>query len=489
MRCCLFLLATLAATCLVVNAAFAGPFDALLPYVPAEANALVFLNPAKVRSSEFAKANLLDEFGAAAQAAGSTLASPVVEHSLVAARIDFSTLQPTWTTAIAATNRDVAIANLGGRSRHESDSIGGLEANALPGDGFLVRFSPRVVGAVVPDDRQFATRWVRNGSAKRRPALSPYLEKACEYANDLGTELVAAFDADGLLGATRVRERLPKTEAFQKQSVSLKDASNAIASLEGVTLGVRFRDKANGKLRFDFTSNPAILNNFAKPLALEALNQAGMMIDDFAVWQASIEGNSVFLSGDFSPRGLRQFLSLLETPLRLEEGGPPGADSQDKQVITKNTLENFKTIQILMRDARYPEAGQQTGAMTSGSYAQWLDRYAKKIDRLPVVQVDEDMINFAATTAQQLRSMAVSYRGVGIKASVYSANITWDFNYYPWYGNWWASRNIGLSDHLQAKRNERASVSLSAAQMWPVMDDALQQLRIVLSKRYQVEFR
>jgi hypothetical protein len=255
-----------------------------------------------------------------------------------------------------------------------------------------------------------------------------------------------------------------------------------------VTLGVRFRDKANGKLRFDFAANPAVLDNCAKPLALEALNQAGMMIDDFAVWQAKIEGNSVFLSGEFSPRGLREFLSILETPLRLDEN-PQDAGSKDKQIIAKHTLENFKTIQIMMRDARYPEAGQQTGAMTSGSYAQWLDRYAKKIDRLPVTQVDDDMINFAATTAQQLRAIAVSYRGVGIKAGVYSANITWDFNYHPWYGNWWASRNIGLSDHLQAKRNERASVSLSAAQMWPVMDDALQQLRIVLSKRYQVEFR
>lgn len=471
------------------SSAVAGPFDELLPLIPSEANALVFLNPARVRTSAFAKANLLDDYGSAAQAAGSILVSPAVERGVVAARIDFSTLQPTWVTTAVTTNRDIAVTSLGGRSRRQLDSIAGLEAQALANDGFLIRFAPRTVGAAVPDDRQFATRWVRNSTAKRPPMLSPYLEKACGYANELETELVAAFDAEGLLSPTRVREKLPQTEAFQKQNVSLKDASAVIASLEGVTLGVRFRDHANGKLRFDFADNPVILNNFAKSLALEALNRAGMMIDDFAAWQANVEGHTVFLSGEFSPRGLRQFLSILETPLRLDEEGTPSADSQNMQLLAKNTLENFKTIQILMRDARYPESGQQTGAMTSGSYAQLLDRYAKKIDRLPVVQVDDDMINFAATTAQQLRSMAVSYRSVGIKAGVYSSNITWDFNYHPWYGNWWASRNIGLSDHLQAKRNERATVSLSAAQMWPVMDDALQQLRIVLSKRYQVEFR
>jgi len=467
-----------------------APFDELLPYVPANANALVFINPAKVRSSKLAQTEFADKYGAEAQAVGSALMSPLVEHALMASQIDFSSYKPTWIVAVAQTSSTISPAQLRVRLGGTADSIGGLDACSLPNDALVVSLGPTLVGASVPNDRQFATRWVRSSSSGGNAAPSAYLQQAISYANDFGTELVVAFDLEGLVSPAMVAEKLPRSDAAKGRSLDIDQASQVLASLQGATLGVRFTDKANGKLRFDFREDPAAISKMAKPLAIEVLNNAGLLIDDFANWEIEVSGQSIFLGGELTPRGLRQVLSVIDAPLNLKDDPAEKEPPSKGAAIAYNTQSNYKTIQILLNDARHPDPNK-TGTLTAGNYAAWLDRYAKKIDRLPILNVDEDLVNFSATSAQQLRSLAVSYRGIGIRGGALSANatVTYNFAVDPWYGTWWTFAEVGPAPQIQAKKDERATVSLGAVEMWALMDDALGQMRRLLTQRYQTEFK
>lgn len=47
-----------------------------------------------------------------------------------------------------------------------------------------------------------------------------------------------------------------------------------------------------------------------------------------------------------------------------------------------------------------------------------MERYARKIDRLPILYVDEDFLEWGSKTAETLLIMAETRRGAGVSAGV-----------------------------------------------------------------------
>ena len=108
-------------------------------------------------------------------------------------------------------------------------------------------------------------------------------------------------------------------------------------------------------------------------------------------------------------------------------------------------------MEALVDDVKDPNSKNVIG---TGEVAIWMDRYARKIDQLPILGVDEQLVDFSATIAQALRDMGVQYRGVGIEASKYSNNAgreggIFDGDYgYGYSGGYWGGydgRRLGIS--------------------------------------------
>ena len=55
--------------------------------------------------------------------------------------------------------------------------------------------------------------------------------------------------------------------------------------------------------------------------------------------------------------------------------------------------------------------------------ARFFDKYAKRIERLPILNVDEELLDYSAFVASQFRGAAGSVRGMGIQSNVRESQI------------------------------------------------------------------
>ena len=68
----------------------------------------------------------------------------------------------------------------------------------------------------------------------------------------------------------------------------------------------------------------------------------------------------------------------------LKDANVEAASGDD---MAKNSLAYFQATQTLMKDLR-----QKAGSASSDAY--WIDRYASKIDRLPILHVDDELLDY-----------------------------------------------------------------------------------------------
>ena len=133
-----------------------------------------------------------------------------------------------------------------------------------------------------------------------------------------------------MLSVEEVKARLATFESLEGKGIDLDKASQALASIRGVTLGLTVTDRRNGALRVDFNEDISVIRDVAKPLLLEALGNHGMMINEFRDWNVQVSEKEVRLTGILEDGGTRRLLSFLDTPpsLQLVEDQPAaGADA------------------------------------------------------------------------------------------------------------------------------------------------------------------
>ncbi len=210
-----------------------------------------------------------------------------------------------------------------------------------------------------------------------------------------------------------------------------------LASIKGVTLGINFGDKSYGLLRLDFSEDATLVSSIAKPLAVELLNAYGVMVDDVADWKVEVHGNRISLTGAFTEKGLTRVNSLIHLPspalhahAQGEASSPPVASDRtpsatpkkSQQTQPKTPLEAtqayFKIAEMLLQDLKRDKREMKT----VGQLAQWMDGYAVKIDRLPTLHVDPEMLQFGRYVSMQLHNGSLSLKGIGIQEGVSEVN-------------------------------------------------------------------
>ncbi len=478
-------------------------FEELLRRVPAEANTLVIINATKARASEFIRreGRIIEE--AEAGMDRHVFAASEVEMLVRAANIDMGSLEAIWELAVARLNSQPKLATIARVTGGRTDSLGGVPAVWLPIDGYLMQFGPRLVGMIFPGDRQTAARWSQDAQSSTSNRLSPYLAQAASYPETVGTELIMAMDLRYVVSPERVRENLAKSEVLKDQQVDAFALSELIAGIQGVTLGVRFVDQVVGSLRIDFDRDATALAPFAKELVLEKLRELGATIDEMQAWEASVQGRTVFLKGGLTKSGLRRILSLVEPPTPpLGEPKSASASASETDPKAEATLKCFHAVQSLITDLKRPD----TNIKTTGQYALWIDRYARKLDQLPILGVDKDMVEFTGWAASVLRSVSSRYRKVGMDAAKYSNNpsvravepYTGVTSGHYRRGYWSTSRSWqagtlwnyapGPAPSVIAKRVGRADAAASEMELLEQLSNGLSEMRRVMTERYQVEF-
>ena len=409
-------------------------FDDLASKVPSNANAMFLVNADKILDSPAAKAGNWKEKVQEAYASGVTILPPDADQAIMSAEIDLESTHTLWESVVMRVNRPVSMTKVASMTKGTAGEIEGTPAVALPGDAYVVRFEKNIAAAMAPANRQAIARWLREVKTRTGPALSPYLTEAFEYANGLGTPIILALDLENAASIEHIRLSLATAEQESGKNfkavtgLSIDEAAEFLVSTRGVTLGITLADKPFGKIKVDFRSDVPFQPEVAKKLLIHALARRGAMIDELEDWTPKVSGKQFTLEGHLEASGMRRIFSLFDRPPTLPKEGEEGQQSTSNDPELAATKSYFKNMQDMLDDlAAKPKMASN---YTVGQKAVWYKTYARKIERLPVLNVDPDLVQFSSHVSQQLYSAADAITSGAARSRTRQVNAAPTYNYY-----------------------------------------------------------
>ena len=398
----------------VSSAEATGDYDNLLKLVPSDANALVMINASGVMNTEYAKANRWAEQRKMKLADNSAMVPKGTERYIRAAQLDLRTQLPTWQVVAVAHDHSISADSIARAEGGHVDEIGGLEAAVSPRGFIALAFSDRVVGAISPASRQSALRWAQQIEPRNEPELSSFLTGVVDEADMDASQFVLAIDLEGVVSSRDIFPDIAGAKLVVDNNLDPVELAELIASIKGVTLTVAFTDKAVGTLTYTFGEEAAALQPIAKQAAINGLKNHGAYIGEAEDWEVSVEGNKLILTGELYSSGLRRITSLLEAP--TPDTTPDDAEEAEPLTPEEATLQHYRAVEAIINDVSKAENAEQISEI-----ATYLDRYAKKIENLPILNVDPELLAWSEYVSTELRGTSVRLKDVRLRTSARAA--------------------------------------------------------------------
>jgi hypothetical protein len=507
-------LSSLVVLCFVAGrpAVSLAQFEELVDKVPASANAIFLVNVDKVLSSPAAAKNNWKERIQEAYTSGVTILPPHASQAVLSMSLDLESTHTLWESAIMRVKNEPAVESVARMSGGSVEQLDGIQTVALPGDAYLVNFGNKIVGAMAPANRQAVSRWLREIKGRKGSGLSPYLTEALGFANDVGTPVVLALDLEHAVSVDQVRLALASEPNFEKDTgVAVDEAATFVTSLRGVTLGITLADKPFGKIKVDFEENVPFSAEVAKKLLLKALARRGAMIDEIEGWTPKVSGKQFTVEGYLEKSGTRRIFSLFDRPPSLPSKGeaPPTQQLSKEELVKEATKTYFTNMEEMLDDLR--DKPKTASHYTVGQKAVWYKTYARKIERLPVLNVDPDLMQFSSQVSSSLYQAADAITSGAARSRTRQVNAAPTYNYYTntsVYGYSYRSNDYGSGyvpygststvavEDVQAEFNNRARIrteervaSMNQARgIVDQMELEVSNMRKKLTQKYQTEF-
>lgn len=487
-----------------VTAVRGGEFGPLLAKMPDSVNALILINADELFESEYGKQqNWRGNYAQRFDSSPSML-PPTTDQFVWGAEMLLETMSPDTQYAAMNLNRDLSMPQLARWIRGSMNTIGGMEAVATPRGGIVIKFSPVEYGIVLPASRQKASRWVQSTKGSTENSLSPYLNSVVSDAKRTDAHICQVIDLTDSVDRQAVRAALVNSKVVQQQGLDVDRVADLLASVRGVNVLVSFTDQPYGTLIVDFGGDTAPLKNSGKDLLIEVLNEAGTSLSELPNWSATTDPHRIVLEGPMSESGLMRVFSFLEIDTsvvndQLPPDIPADTGTKEKEeeryaddpaTITRNY---YQSVQKYLKDL-----SRERGAKSYYSIAVWYDKYAKRIERLPILNVDPEVLDYGESVIGHLRAAADSIQGGGVKTAARGAQITPGSDYGYGYGNGYrvfSGANYAASQvaNVEAERRairaqEKAQSTLDAKGHLAAIENETLQIRRRMTEKYGVEF-
>ena len=414
---------------MIVGGTFANrascQFEEMVKYIPGHANMLVLVDAEKVFSSEIAKAENWAAQRGQRFDSGLTFIPAKATQVAIGSQLDLEYMRPMWDAAIVAFDTAPSLEDIGRRFGGIGDTIAKTPVLLVDDDSYVAKLSDNLVGAFGPANRQLASSWIQRKNAN----LSPYLQEALKYEL-AGAAIIMAIDATDVLTPAFVEEKITNSEndAVKKTKLSPEEIADLVSSLKGVMLGVTFGKQPYARLKVDFGQDVTALAGIADPLVRASLANHGAVLEEMDQWKVEVKGKQIFFSGYLGDSGLARIASMINLPTNAlhapAKAAAAGTDtatqspSDPNKLVIETTQQYYKSIERIMKDLK----GHKGEARTIGQIGMWFGNYANKVDRLPILNVDEEMLQFGRYIGQQLRNCSMSIKGAGIQKGVADAN-------------------------------------------------------------------
>jgi hypothetical protein len=469
-------------------------FEELARRVPSSANAVTFVNLEKLLASPLAVKEKWSANRNAAFASGVSFLPPDAKQAVLAMQVDLKMWLPLWEAAILELDHEPDVDKIVKMTGGSSDAVGGRQAVALPGDAYLIKFGKSTAAFMAPANRQSVARWMHEIDARKGMSLSPYLAEAYSFANSVGTPVILAIDLEDAIPVEDIKVQLQDSKDFLAQhKLDIESVSKLLAGIRGVTLGITFDDKPFGKIKVDFRDNVAWSPEVGKAALLLALRNHGAMINEFEDWKPNVKGKQITLEGYLTSSGMRRLSSLFDSPPSLKARATTSeqTSSSNEQLTVQASQAYFKGINDLLEDLKEEKKGGSR--YTMGQIGVWMDKYATKIDKLSVLNVDPELVEFGANVSDSLRAAYDAIRGGAARSRIRQVNTSPQYGGYDSYGyaygnTYREAQRTNNQDKTRVRTEERVASASSARDVMGNIHAATGDIRRKMTQKYKVDF-
>lgn len=482
----------------------------MLKMIPGEANALVVIDLEKIMNSPISRKEGWKVKLADAYAHKPVVVLPGTRKVVMAALIEPGRADSVWEVSIMDVEKAPKIEEVVKAENGYADTLGDKPAAWSPIDAYFVQLQPNLFGAIAPANRQFASRWCRQKQTLSGAFGSNYLLLAAGAVNQ-GTEVVMALDLEDVTSVAKIHRRL-RQEPFQcleGKKFDLTAVATTVASIKGLTLRIEVGEDIVGKGTIEFGADTAALGDLTKPLLLELLAKAGMNLPEFADWKVTAQGKAVTAEGKLTSEGFGRLISVVNPPVPSQliastaapsatetttpPSGQPGAKPADAASPAVASQKYYQSIAKIL-DNLERNIGTGSDAASLADSAGWMRRDARRIDRLPILNVDKDLVAWGNEVSAKLKEVGgiLEMGGMQTRASSAGAQSTYSFD--ASYGSWDYTQQAS-SEQIQLDGARRAAAQQQKAASYQLAADAMQsvrgsraKIRALMTERYGVEF-
>jgi hypothetical protein len=478
--------------------------QAYLSYFPAHTNTLMVMQVDDLKKSAKAKEAGWSDKDSSLWIAGT---DPLPSWVKLIVRGSHSHLRQStreWSMSVAPVPEYVGFSTMARTAGQKTQTVAGRPSYLSPKGVYVTSLTRETIGVMRPADRADLARWITQVESGTAPVISEYLQAATIHQG----QIVVAMDLAESLDKWMLRQWLESTETLKGSTTRVVEVSDFLETLSGLTLVVNVSDQISAELQIDFQSELPPIADKLHPLLLEYLTHSGAFVEDLEKAKVTLKNQSVVLSmNPLSDSGFQRLMSLILSPHPQHSGtatDSPKGDAPNDAPVSQNgpnvkaTQKYYDAIESMLGDLeRSYKASRNYNATVV-----WHERFAQKIDHLPIEGVDPAMIQYGRDTSARLVALAASLQGQPLEIGALNNSIT--YNVQPEYGGggWWGAPTVTTSgpvatgykvdSNLAKVREEQAQIVIAGTkdrqQVWQIQIDERNEIRDAMYQKYEVDF-
>jgi hypothetical protein len=405
-RSTMMLLAAAVAAALAQPLAHAQSFSDLTRWVPQDANAVMALNVEKALDSDMGKDKFWRQVLQLNNKEGRTAVRPEFQSVVMAASVDMhEEVEADWQVFLARSTVLPATKDIAKRQGATLEQISGFDAMLSPRGSYVVRLGPETIGAYTPASRQRVRKTL--DLTKEGSKLAANLSTSVSQFEASGATMLFALDLEGASSAANIAAHLKSDNSLKDTNVKPEELAALLATIKRVALRVNISDKAAAIVDIELGKPADMLGPVAAKVLDGALSSKGLQIEDVKDWTSKVNGNTVTLTGNLTGSSLGRLFSLF-TPPRPSVPAAESKPAGDKNAVPDKaaaTLAYYRSVDEYLKDVQRIRTAQDPTAAAS-----FLTRYADKIEQLPILGVDPDLLTWTEKTVATLRQASGQLR-------------------------------------------------------------------------------
>ncbi len=403
----------------------------------------------------------------------------------IVADLNLKPLQPKWEIGLVSFNNLKNAETVAKSVKGYVDSISGKDVVWSPRQSYLIPMENNVLGIVRPTDRKLVGRWLKKEASN---STSAYLKKHAMQATKF-LSLMLAVDLEDTWSALAIESRIANFESLK--GLDVKANAKLLSTVLGIQIIVGRKNLDECIISLDFASSPKSLLPVAKEFFIEVLSQTSSSVPEASKWTASVDGNTLAFRGTISAQTIDQLIgifTLQDQAAQSSELEPVDASTSESALLEINKKYFAKTTNYIKRVRDY-------SASNTGDRAQWNGQMARRIDELPTLNVDPELVDYAVRVSQGLRGNMVAMQQtniqVGAAATVNGAGGS-QIGYYGGYNSYGGySGGYYYNDSNSTAKYQavaQASGNYSYRELIAKIDEMEGEIRRKMTAKYKVQF-